>query len=729
MTRPRPTDPALEAELARGVALHRAGRTGEAEAAYRSVLARAPEHAFALNYLGTLLASSGRLEEGIELLRRSVKRAAGVPELHLNLADAMTVAGRLDGAEAALKKALQLRRGPEVLVKLGRVLLQQGKLRPAAHQLEQALAIAPDDANALVALAVVRAQLDDSPEARTLFAKAIALIPTHTDAINGLATLSQQHGEPTQARAWLRRAIAIAPGLASAHGNLATTLDVLAERDASLRHARIALALGPAAASGWVAYGNATLAAGAAAAAETRLRRASVLAPGDPLVWSNLGRALAAQGRFLDARRVYLRGLDLAPGLAPLRSNLLYLSQLDPGWSQDEILTEHAAYGRIQEAQFRSERRAHANARDPGRRIRIGYVSPDLARHPVGFFLSQVAPHHDSDAIEVFYYSDRVIEDAMTETFRRDAALFRRTASLTDRALADLVRADGIDVLIDLAGHTAGNRLPVFARRPAPVQLSWLGYFGTTGLTTIDAVLADPWEVGPEDERWYVEKVERLATGRLCYGPPADAPAVSPAPLTTAGQISLGCFNRPVKITDEVISTWSRIMAAVPEARLVLRSQAYEDPGFRAGFVERCRAFGIAPGRLDLGATGASGSLAAYATVDLALDPFPFTGGLTTCEALWMGVPVVTLRGDRPVSRQAVSFLSRVGLESLVTDSTDAYVETVLALARDPRRLAAIRNELRPRMAASPLTDGEAAARAVETAIRRLWRSWCAKGA
>ncbi len=728
MTRSPPTDPALDADLARAVGLHRSGNLGEAEAIYRRVLSKAPRQALALNYLGTLLAASQRAEEGLDLLRRSVREAPQVPELHLNLADALAASGRLDAAESALKRALQQRRSPEALAKLGVVLLQQGKTQPAAHQLEQALKLAPESVDIRCNLAVIRARQDDAPAARRLLAGAIALAPAHLDALNATAALDQQQGRLVKAASWLRRTLATAPAFAPAHANLGMTLDQLGDRAAAAQHDRMALALSPGDPNAWANFGNLILGQGRPTDAEARLRRATHLQPRNAMAWSNLGRTLNAQGRFVDAIATYRHALELDPLNAPARSNLLFLSHFDPSFTPEAIFAEHVAFGRVHEPELARQRHPHANTREPDRRLRLGYVSADLGRHPVGYFLAPVLPRHDPASIEVVCYSDRAVEDDMTALFRRASSAFNNISGLSDDALAERIRRDRIDVLVDLSGHTAGNRLLTFARKPAPVQVSWLGYYDTTGLTAIDAVLTDPWEVEAGDERWYVETVLRLPTGRLCYGPPADAPEVSALPMAATGRITLGCFNHVAKLTDATLAAWGRILEALPEARLVLRSPPLADATYRDRLARRCHRLGLDPTRLDMGAATQKGILEAYGSVDLALDPFPFPGGLTTCESLWMGVPVVTLKGSHPVTRQSVSFLSRVGFPELIAESIDGYVALAVSLARSPGRLAGMRRELRPRMETSPLTDGIAAARAVEAAVRCLWRSWCRGG-
>ncbi len=725
MTRSRPTDPALEADLARAIGLHRSGNLANAEAIYRGILAKAPKHAHALNYLGILLAASGRTDEGIDLLRRSIRESPQVLELHLNLGDTLAAAGRLDAAEAAFKRALQQHRSPEALAKLGVVLLRQGKMQPAAHQLEQALKLAPEAVDIRCNLAVIRAQQDDVPAARRLLTGAMVLAPAHLDALNATAALDQQQGRLAEAVNWLRRTLAIAHGFGPAHANLGMALDRLGERTVAARHDRMALVLSPADPNAWGNFGNLIQSQGRPTEAEATLRRALHLQPRSATTWSNLGRTLNAQARFAEAVAAYRRALELDPLNAPARSNLLFMTQYDPSLTQVEILAEHAEYGRVHEAAAAPARKPHSNLPTPDRRLRVGYISPDFGRHPVGMFLSPVLPQHDPNEVEVVCYSDRVGEDQVTALFRRSASKFHRVVGTPDAALAELIREDSIDILVDLAGHTAGNRLPLFARKPAPVQVSWLGYYDTTGLTTIDAVLADPWEVEPGDERWYVEEVVRLPTGRLCYPAPENAPDAGPLPALDGRPFTFVSFNNATKLNDAVIHAWATLLRRMPTSRLMLRAAVFADPAAREAIQARFGRHRIEPDRIDMASLAPSQILEAYREADLALDPFPFTGALTTCEALWMGLPVVTLKGRRTVSRQSASFLSRLGLEELIAADVPTYVETALALAGDLPRLAALRDGMRARMRDSSVTDGAAAARSLEAAYRRLWQRWC----
>jgi predicted O-linked N-acetylglucosamine transferase (SPINDLY family) len=302
---------------------------------------------------------------------------------------------------------------------------------------------------------------------------------------------------------------------------------------------------------------------------------------------------------------------------------------------------------------------------------------------------------------------------------------WRTVVGVTDAVLADVVRRDGIDILVDLSGHTGGHRLAMFARKPAPVQVSWAGYFDTTGLEAIDYILLDRYVCPEGDERLYSERVVRLPDGYLCYAPQSTQ-AVAPLPAPSRGYVTFGCFNKVSKVTPQVVALWSRILHGMPAARLCLKDTALDDRTVCERYTRLFADQGIGSERLTLlGRTPYQEYLETYGQIDIALDPFPFNGGTTTIESLWMGVPVVTLAGDRFVGRMGVSHLSNVGLSELITDSPDVYVQTALRLASDLRGLESIRAGLRGRISTSPLCDGERFTRALERVYRDIWRVWC----
>jgi predicted O-linked N-acetylglucosamine transferase (SPINDLY family) len=442
-----------------------------------------------------------------------------------------------------------------------------------------------------------------------------------------------------------------------------------------------------------------------------------------------LGIAFKEQGKLEEAIACYRRALELKPDYAEAHSNLLFTLQYRTDVTPTALAAAHAEYDRRHAAPLRGALAQHEKVYDRHDRLRLGFLSPDLGRHPVGYFLVRVLENLRSDQHETIAYSDRIVKDEMTYRLQSAVTRWRDVAGLSDQRLAEQIRADRIDILFDLAGHTAHNRLLVFARKPAPIQVTWAGYVGTTGLKAMDYLLADRFEVPPGAEQHYSERVLRMPDGYVCFDPPLDAPPVAPLPALERGQVTLGCFNNPAKVTPRVIEVWATILRRLPGARLVLKYKGWSDAGVARRFTEMFAAHAVDPGRLELlGASPHARLLAEYGRIDLALDPFPYNGGLTTCEALWMGVPVVTCPGATFASRHSLSHLSNVGLTETIARNLDEYVELAVALASDLPRLAALRAGLRPRMAASPLCDGERFATNLASILRGVCDQRAATG-
>ncbi len=449
--------------------------------------------------------------------------------------------------------------------------------------------------------------------------------------------------------------------------------------------------------------------------------RARILAPTDLRAQVNLANLARDGGDHAKSHRLYAALLERLPDHPVIRRNALVSLEYDPAAADAERLARARDWGEwaMVRAGGAIPRPVLHSLND--RPLRIGYVSADFCQHTVGLFVKDVLKAHDPARLTVFAYNAGTVADWVTDAIRA-ACTFRDVAALDDVALADLIRQDEIDVLVDLSGHTAGSRLTVFARRAAPVQVSWLGYFATTGLPYIDAVLLDEWHAPPSTETQFVEPIVRLPGGRFCYQPVPWAPAeVAPPPCLRSGRITFGCFNNTAKLNAGVFDVWAGILAAVPDSRLVLKWRTFADEPLcafiRAAFVQR----GIDPQRLELRpASFHVDVLKEYADIDIALDPFPFSGGLTSCEALWMGVPVVTWPQSRVVSRQTFAFLSAIGLSELSAKDSDDYVRIAKELANDPARLAELRSALRTRMQSSPLMDMIGFTRQLEQCLRDL---------
>ena len=376
-------------------------------------------------------------------------------------------------------------------------------------------------------------------------------------------------------------------------------------------------------------------------------------------------------------------------------------------------------------ALLRKEWRDHGNIRDLERRLRIGLVSPNLGRHPVGFFVVSFVQHRHEHEVELICYSDRK-PDELTQRLMELSDEWTDARGISDEALSQRIRSERIDILIDLAGHTAKNRLLVFARKPAPIQVKWVGYAGSTGLSAMDYLIADYQHVPEGAERHYSERVIRLPDGYICYEPPDYAPQAGPLPFERNGFITFGCFNNPAKINDDVLSAWAEILKAVRNSRLILKYGNMDAEGNRNRILDQFGAHGVDESRLTLeGKSPHSELLGRYNDVDIALDTFPYTGGLTTCEALWMGVPAITKPGETFASRHSLSHLKNAGVPELVADDLPDYVSKAVELANDVPRLTGLRSGLRERMAKSALCDGEKFATDFTSAMRLIWHEWC----
>ncbi|HXS40395.1 MAG TPA: tetratricopeptide repeat protein [Stellaceae bacterium] len=467
--------------------------------------------------------------------------------------------------------------------------------------------------------------------------------------------------------------------------------------------------------------------------AEKLARRAIALDPHPAHFYVTLGNSVRARGRWPEMNAAYRKALERNPSLRQVRDavesipllNMIY----DEAASGAAILDAHRAWGEAIAAEPRAAAPRFANSRDPERRLKLAFLSPDFRYHAVSFFFQPLLAHLDRGAVEIFCYAEIEDPDPVTAYLQSLGGSWRWSHKLDDRALAAQLRADGIDIAIDLAGHTGGNRLRALALKPAPVLATWLGYPATTGLAAIDWRITDARADPPGQEAFHSERLLRLPESFLCFAAyMTQVPEPAPSPASRSGQVTFGSFNNPQKLSPSAARAWARILAAVPGSRLILKALAFTEPEQRQKFLDRLAAYGIPPERvaLRLPQPAMPDHLGSYAEIDIALDPFPYNGTTTTCEAMWMGVPVITLIGAHHAGRVGFDLLSQLGLEELAAPDIDAYVETAVALAGDRARLERWRGELRERMRASPLCDAPRFARDFESGLRRMWREWCA---
>lgn len=652
----------LRQALEAGLARQQAGDFPAAEAIYREILEHQPNCADALNLMGAIALARRRAGEAAELFRRATDANPRAPAFPSNLGAALAALGRHGEAEAAYR---------------------------------QALALDPELADAEHGLALALEALGRPEAAVEAYERLLACRPENAAALTDLGGVLRTLDRHEESEAACRRALALAPQLAEAHYGL----------------------------------GAALAARGRQGEAAHAYEQAIVLKPELAQAHHGLGVAREALGQPAAAVAAFAGALALDPYDARAHSNLIFCMNYDSRFSAGDVLAESQRWNEVHAARLTAGARAHGNHPDPDRRLRVGYVSPNLCQHSVGHFFEPLLRAHDRSAVEVFCYAEVAKPDAVTARLSGLADGWRSTVGLTHGEVAEAIRDDGIDVLVDLAGHTGGNRLPALAERPAPLQLTWLGYPASTGMAAIDYRLTDA-VADPEGraEALWSEKLLRLPGGFLCYAPPAGSPEVGPPPVQADAHVTFGSFNNLTKLQPAVLRAWAALLRAVPGSRLLLKSSRLDAAASRARVRDELAALGVAAERVEVLARLPENAahLAAYGQVDIALDPFPWNGTTTTCEALWMGVPVVVLAGDRHAGRVGASMLSRLGLEELVAGNADDYVEKAAALAAEPERLARLRGELRGRLLASPLCDAAGFARSVEAAYREIWQRWCA---
>jgi predicted O-linked N-acetylglucosamine transferase (SPINDLY family) len=750
------SDPAGEA-LNAALHHHQSGRLEQAATLYGKILEADPRHADANHLLGVIAFQLGRNEVAADLIGMAIAANRSNPAFHSNLGNALNGMGRPDDALAAYDTALRLRPDyADAHYNRGNVLRDMGRLGDALAACDTALRLRPDYADAHYSRGNVLRDMGRLDDALTAYDGALRLRPDYAEAYNnrgnallGMGRLDDalaaydgalrlrpdyadahyNRGNVLQDMARLDDALAaydtalhLRPDLAETHNNRGNTLREMGRLDDALAAYDTALHLRPDYADAHNNRGNALFGMGrlddALAAYDTALR----LRPDFADAHYNRGNALRDMARLDDALAAYDTALRLRPDYADAHSNKLLALHYGAFDARGAIAAQARAFGAgVNRA---GAPQAFANAPIPDRRLRIGYVSGDLRRHPVGYFLQSILRNHASDAVEVFCYSNNLKDDDLTASFQSEADHWRRLRGLTDEAAASLIRADAIDILVDMSGHTALNRLPLFARRPAPVQVSWLGYFGTTGLTAMDYVLADRFVVPPGEEDAFTEQVWRMPGSYLCFMPPdMDVPV---RPRDVQGPITFGSFNNLAKLSPHTVSLWARVVQSVPQSRLLLKTSQLADAAVCQAVRERFAGHGIEADRLVLeGPSPRADLLASYNRVDIALDPYPYGGGTTTAEALWMGAPVVTLRGGTWTGRVSESILSTVGLSDLVAGSQEAYVDLAAKLAADQDRRTALHATLRSRLEASPFCDGAGFTRQLEDACRGMWKHWC----
>jgi len=644
----RPTFEPAHADLCRVLAA--AGDTSAARQAINAAIALNPLNADFHHYLGNVCMTDGDHDGAAANYRRALDLQPGYAKVHANLGLALRVGKDFEAAAESFERAIAIDpKAIEAMVNLGITRKVQGRLDDASRALEGALALEPDHAEALNSLAMTFQEQGLLERAVETYRKAISLRPDQPGGYANLGLALYDKGEVSQAVAIYRQGLAIRP-IAEMHDNLAIALQKQGAVDEAIEHYRLALALQP-----------------------------------DNLnTQCNLAAALADGGGPHESIAAYRKILEVKPDHLVAHSNLLFNLTFYENCTPEQYLEEARRFDEKLKRGLLEPPPAPSDA--PAKRLRVGFVSGDLVAHPVGYFLEGILHHLEGSDLDLFAYPTIAKEDDLSRRIRPRFKRWQMLKGLSDEAAARAIRADAIDILIDLSGHTAHTRLPMFALRPAPVQISWLGYFASTGVSEIDYILADPLCVPEGEERFMREKVWRLPETRLCYTPPPErsTPVVAPLPASSRGHITFGCFQRFPKISDAVLALWGDVFRAIPQARLLLQSHQSARPVFIQQMQQRLAAVGIAAERIwILPPAERIEYLRTYGEVDIVLDTFPYNGGTTTCEALWMGVPTLTLRGETMLARQGAALLTAGGLADWVATDRGEFVSKAAAFAGD----------------------------------------------
>lgn len=586
----------------------------------------------------------------------------------------------------------------------------------------QMLARNPHHADALQLLGLLCFKSGRAREALVLLRQSICARPHDPNLHSDLASLLGTTGRLDEALSELEQVVQLAPGHAPAHNNRGVTLERLHRFEEAAVSFGKAVELQPKNAAFRIHHGNALRKAGAFVASEQAFRQALAIDPASLAALQNLAGLLREQARHEEALSISRRAIELAPDNHRLRSSYLYTIHYHPYLTLQEIFAEHQEWARRHEGIVQVLEPRHRVACSPERRLRIGYVSPDFRRHAVTTFFEPLLSHHDHRRFEITCYSSASRTDDFTERLRHKADRWRDISKVSDDEAARLIRNDQIDILVDLTGHMADNRLLVFARRPAPVQITYVGHPNTTGLRAMDYrmtdVVLDP-ESGPSDQ-YHTEKLIRVPGVFGCYQPPEEQLEVPSAPCERNSWITFGCLNNPAKVTTLALELWAQILRSLPDSRLILlgRGSPTVENIFRKQHVDPERVRHI--GRLKR-----ADYVKMFGEIDIALDCFPYNGQTTTCDGFWMGVPLVALEGNSYVSRMGLCLLTQVGLEDLVARSTEDYLSICQQLAANRPRLIQTRSDLRRTLLSSRLTDGAALAADIQAAYREAWRQYC----
>ncbi|CAN5435737.1 hypothetical protein BH09PLA1_BH09PLA1_03670 [soil metagenome] len=741
---------------------HQAGNRSRAEDMYRAILKHAPRHPDALHLLGVLASQEGKHEAAAELISRAIEVNAQAPEYHNNLGEALRRSGNVDRAIDAYQRALELRPGyVDAENNLGIALAKVGRAREGHDVLMAAIDRDPKNQELYFNLGVVLLRLDEIAGAADAFRYALRLSPEYAEAHNGLGDALCMMGRANEAIVAYQTAIRIKGGLSAdsmhnlaealmrkgrldeaieafqkirdlepqapdTHNNLGLLLERRGRFQEALQSYEMAIKVGqsPEAHNNLANYysGQSML-----DRSIEEFKKALAIDPKFYEAWNNLANAYVETGRLDEALEAHAKGLATNKSFAGALSNRLMATLYHTAYGARRVYDEHCQWDEIHGKPLTEKAGPHDNDRSPSRRLRVGYVSPDFRSHAVAFFALSPLQLHDRDQVELFCYSNSFTKDGITERFQQRADHWHSIVGMPDHEADELIRGHKIDLLIDLTGHTASNRLPLFAMRPAPVQINAWGYPSTTGLSSIDWRISDELcDPSGQAEQFNSERLLRLPETFWCYTPPDICPDVSVSPQSKKGHTTYGSFNNLAKVTPQMLALWAQILARDARAELTIKASGIGSEAARRNIHEAFVRHGVSADRVRLvGRSGFQEYMELFNEVDVVLDTAPFGGGTTTCHALWMGVPVLTLVGERHSARMGLSIASCVGLADWAAHTPEQYVDLAISHASDGAKLAELRTSMRDRLRESALMNAARFTRHLEHAYRSSWIKWC----
>ncbi|HEY8034957.1 MAG TPA: tetratricopeptide repeat protein [Methylobacter sp.] len=709
----------LSQQLQLAISHHQAGRLPQAEDAYRQILSIIPEHPDGLHLSGVIAFQKGELDSAVELIDKAISANPEVADYYNNLGLALRAQGKPNAAIASYQQALLIRPDyAEAHNNLGVIFRGQGKPDAAIECYRKALAIMPYYVDAHINIGMTLRDLGRLDSASEHLHKAICTKPDSAEAYSNLGGVFRLRGKPDAAIECYRRTLAIMPNHLNAHINIGMALRDIDRLDSAIEHLRKAVYIKPESAQAHNNLGILLMEQGELDASVKCYQKAISIKPDYAEAYNVLGSALMEQGQQQQAIAAYEKGLAFDPCYFPLHHSLIFSASR---MCSDDAKVFELSRQFGKQAEEGLSRLSHSNNTISDRRLKIGYISGDFRQHSVAYFIRPILANHDKQNVEIFCYYNHYRIDRITRQLMGYANHWRSIFGVSDEDAAELIRQDAIDILVDLSGHTSHNRLLLFAQKPAPVQVTWIGYPSTTGLSAMDyrltSIHRDPigW-----NEQYHTESLVRLSTP-VCFEPEEALPEINALPALKNDYLTFASFHVPNKITAITISLWAKVLYALPTAKLVLAPDTAKDQ-----IIRQFQVLGISADRLSFFCHQPLPQyLALHNEIDIMLDTFPYNGSTVSRHSLWMGIPILTLAGRKAVSRVGLALMAQLGLETFAAESEEVFVENARRWANDLDGLAQVRNTLREKMQNAPFSKPALVVNELEAAYRQMWRAWC----